>query len=139
MALAYGRPADTADMRTISGVLRRYYAAAAAEDGTLACRLTNPAVGATAARDYGQELGPGQTLQDTRYLSGAGSCAGLLTRLFEHLHAQLSAPIRVTGVRVSGDYAYALIGSATLPASFVEVVREAGGWTIDGLLGRPVP
>jgi hypothetical protein len=51
----------------------------------------------------------------------------------------LAGGFAVTGVRVEGSEARALLGSRTLPASFVVVTRERGAWKIDELIGQPLP
>jgi hypothetical protein len=52
--------------------------------------------------------------------------------------AELIGPVAVTGVRVSGSEALALLGSATMPASDIFVRREAAGWKINEVFGGPL-
>ena len=59
--------------------------------------------------------------------------------MFAHAHSQLAGGFTVTGVRVQGREAHALLGSRTLPASFVLVTRERRAWKIDELLGERLP
>lgn len=137
--LTYGRAADAADRRAVTALVKRYYAAGAAGDGASACALTSRAFAQTIPEDYGQELGQAASSGVLALLRGARTCAAILSLLFEHYHDRLSAAVAVTGVRVDGEYGYALVGSATMPASVVEVGREGGVWRIDELLGRAVP
>jgi ketosteroid isomerase-like protein len=137
--LRFGLAARGADASRITALVERYYAAGARGDGAAACALTSPSFAATVPADYGQELGWAIPPGAQAYLRGANSCAAVLSLLFEHQREQLAAPVVVTGVRLRGDHGYAVVDSTTLPASFVEVARERGGWRIDGLLGRPLP
>jgi ketosteroid isomerase-like protein len=137
--LGNGQEATAADTRAIAALVERYYAAGARGDGAGACALTSPSFAATIPEDYGQELGPAIPPGAETYLRGARTCTAVLSLLFEHLRGQLAAAVEVTAVRLKGDYGYAIVGSATLPASLIEVGREGGAWRIDGLLGRPLP
>ncbi len=127
-----GHAADAADAQALAALLTRYYAAAAAGDGASACRLTYYIDVETLPEQYGQPPGP-------RWLRGSSTCPALLTRVFKHFHSQLSVPVVVTGVRVSGDRAEVLVGFKTLPAGVVKARREGRSWKIDGLLAAPLP
>jgi hypothetical protein len=135
----YGREPGAADAKAIAALVKRYYAAGSRGDGTAACALTVPAFAATIPYDYGQELGPATPPGAAALLRGSKTCAAVLTLLFEHAHDQLAAPVEVTGIRLKGDYGYALVDSMTLPISRIEVGRGDGVWKVDGLLGRPLP
>jgi hypothetical protein len=137
--LGYGREAGAADGRAVEDLVERYYAAAASGDGATACALTEPAFAMTIAVHHEEELGSNAPAGAGALLRGATTCPTVLSRLFKRLHAELAAPVRVTGVRIEGRYGYALVGSATLPATFVAVGHETGSWQVEGLLGRPVP
>lgn len=86
----------------------------------------------TLPEQYGQPPGP-------RWLRGANTCRAVLTRVSEYFHGELTAPVVVTGVRVSGSRADALVGFKTLPAGVVKTRREDGSWKIDGLLAVALP
>lgn len=137
--LVYGRQAGPADARSVETLVERYYGAAASGDGARACALTAPAFALTIPAHHEEELGSNAPAGAAVLLRGATTCPGVLSRLFKRLHAELAAPVRVTEVRVKGGYGYALLGSATLPASFIAVGHETGSWQVEGLLGRPVP
>jgi hypothetical protein len=128
----YGHAASAAETRAIGALVKAYYAAAAAGNGTRACQLTYYFEAETLPEQYAQPPGP-------RWLHGLSTCSALLTRVFAHFHASLSAPVLVTGVRVDGDRAEALVGFKTLPAGFLKARLEGGSWKIDSLLAAPLP
>jgi hypothetical protein len=125
--LNYGHAAGARDARAITTFLERYYAAAVAGDGATACSMIYPALARSVAEDYGR-YGP-------LYLRGGKTCAAVMALLFEHYHGELAGGITVTGVRVKGEEAYALLGSTTKPASYAILVRGGGAWKMMGLLG----
>jgi hypothetical protein len=128
---AYGHAASAADRRTIATLVSRYFAAAAAGDGTKACPLIYSILAEAIPEDYGQPPGPA-------YARGK-TCAVVMSKLFEHSRSQVAGGFEVTGVRVEGNQARALLGSRTIPASFIVAKREHGVWKIDVLLGQPLP
>lgn len=123
----FGRPADAADRSEIAALVERYYAAAAAEQGTKACGMLFFALAESVAEEYGRAPGP-------LYLNGAETCQAVLSRLFAHFHAQLRRRPAVALVRVSGDRARALLRWRTLPAGYVEARREGATWKLESLL-----
>jgi hypothetical protein len=129
---SFGHAADTRDERALVAVVKRYYEAAAAGDGATACSLTYPVLAKSIPEDYGQEPGPA-------YLRGAKTCAAVMSLLFTHEHRQLTAALEVTVVRMGGGEALVLLGSKTVPSSFVVLRRSHGAWRIDELLGFPMP
>jgi hypothetical protein len=135
----YGRTASGGEANAITTLVERYYALGAQGDGTTACKLTSPTFAATVPADYGQELGSAIPRETVKLLSGAKTCAAVLSLLFEREHRWLTAPATVTSIRLRGKYGYALVGSTTMPASLIEIERERDSWKIDGLLGRPLP
>jgi hypothetical protein len=134
-----GHTADRADAAAIAALVKRYYAYGASGDGAAACALTSPSLAGTVPEAYGQELGSAIPVGAERFLHGAKTCAAVLSLLFGHLHGQFAAAVEMIGVRLKGDFGYALVDSTTLPASMIEVAREGGIWKIDELLGRPLP
>jgi hypothetical protein len=128
---AYGQAASTADEHAIAAVVKRYYAAASTSDGAKACPLMYSTLAEAIPEDYGQPPGPA-------YARGK-TCAVVLSKMFAHSHSKLAEGFAVTGVRVEGKEARALLGSRTSPARFVVVTRERGVWKIDELLGQPLP
>lgn len=128
----WGDAADAGETRAIEGLVKRYYAAAATENGRLACALTYYLDVETLPEGYGQPPGP-------LWLHGADMCPVLLGTIFRHFHNELTEAVHVTAVRVSGERAYALVGFQALPAGYVKARREGGRWKIDGLLAAALP
>lgn len=127
-ALTYGHAATGQQESAISQTVESYYRLAAKAGATRACTMLDPTLAKSAAIDYGQ-YGPAY-LRTT-----AKTCTALLTLLFKHYHRQLHTGITVTGVRISGNTAYALIGSTTFRPSFITAQQEGHGWKIAQLLG----
>jgi hypothetical protein len=128
---AYGAAASAVDERAIANLVRRYYAAAAIEDGAQACTMLVVSLARAIPNEYGHS-GPS-------YLRGHKTCAALTTALFKHTQAQMAGEFVVTGIRVSGGQAFALLGSRTVPASYISLQREHGRWRISELVGSPLP
>jgi hypothetical protein len=130
--VAYGHAASAADRQVIAALVKRYYAAAAAGNGAAACRLIDPTLARTIPGSYGQPPGP-------IYARGK-SCSVVASKLFKHLPTQADlAGVEATDVRVEGDEAFALLGSPTIPASFLALKRDGGAWRIDSLIARTLP
>jgi hypothetical protein len=127
----YGQAADAADSRAVTALVKRYYAAAAASDGARACALMYSIFAEAIPEDYGRGAGP--------RISRGNTCAVVMSKLFKHNHGRLAGAIVVTGVRVSANQGRALIGSETIPASYLFVKRERGIWKVDALFGQPLP
>lgn len=127
----YGHPANPADRQAITTLVRRYYAAAVADDGAEACSMLTPTFVKAIPGDYGRPPGP-------PYLRGK-TCATVMSKMMRHSQAQLSNDFAVTAVRTHGNVAYALIGSTVLPASFLQLERMSGSWRVSSLLGSALP
>lgn len=130
--LSYGGTPSAADERIVTALAKRYYAAAAADDGAMACSLILSGMAKTLPEDYGGRTGPA-------YLRGGKTCRAIMSLLFKHFHGSLTSVIKVTGVRVKGDRAYALLSSTTRPASYLTLRREAGAWKVEELLAVTLP
>jgi hypothetical protein len=128
----YGHAAGAAEAQVIDALVQRYYAAAKAGNGTAACALTYFIVAETMSENYGEPPGP-------LWLRGAATCPAVLARVFEHFHRQLSVPVTVTSVRVSGTHAKALLGFTSLPAGVIPLQREGSAWKVAGLLATALP
>jgi hypothetical protein len=128
----YGHVADASEEQAVTALVKRYYAVAVAGDGAKACGMIAPAFAKAIPEDYGQAPGPS-------YLRGGKTCQAVMSLLFKHVHRELTGAIKVTGVRVAGSQAYAFLGSSTMFASYIVARRRHGVWTIDGLLGGPLP
>ena len=125
----FGHAANASDTQAITTIVAQYYQLAAARDGRKACAMLVPSFAASVAEDYGRgSAGP-------TYLRHGTSCAQVLDLLFAHERAHLTAPTTVTGVRVKGTQAIALLGSTRTAASYLPVTLERTGWRIGSLLG----
>jgi hypothetical protein len=129
--LGYGHAADAADRRTSIGLVTRYFAAAAAEDGAKACASLVPFIAESVPEDDGHQPG----------LRGK-TCAVVMSKLFKVHHQLLtmkSATLRVIGVRVEGDKALAILEFPTIPEVRQITERRVGSaWRLldlfDGIL-----
>jgi hypothetical protein len=123
--------AKAADWHAIATLVRRYYAAAATRDGTVACSLLYFILAESVVEDYAHPPGP-------LYLRGAPSCQAVLARVFNRFHAELSQPPRVTAVGVQGMLAHAIVEWSGLPTGMMEAKREGRVWKIDSVLAAPL-
>lgn len=121
--VAFGHSADSADALAISRIVKRYYRAAAHDDGRKACAMLLPSI-TKIVTDY--------RLTSIPYLRGSGTCRVAMTRLFRHEH--LSVP-QVTSVRMKGNVALVLWGSRTMPAGYITLERRHSTWVITSSLG----
>jgi hypothetical protein len=129
--VAYGAPAGASRQRAVAAAVQRYYAIARSGDGARACAQIATGVAGSLAEDYGRAYGP-------PYLRGARSCAAVMSRMLAHERWRLAGPVTVTGVRIRGDHALALLGSTSVPAGAIALGREHGAWRIEGTLGGPL-
>jgi hypothetical protein len=124
--------ASNADRRTITAVVKRYYTAAAAGDGALACMLLDPGL-ATATTQGQAQIAP----------AAGRSCSASLSRLFQLQHQRLTAEdpatMVVTGVHVDGDAGLATLGFRAMPEGELVLQREGRTWKIDALFDSPLP
>ena len=128
-----GHPATTDDRRAIVALVGRYRAVASASDGAKACSMIVASLAKAVVRDFGQgSAGP-------PYLKAGTTCPTVIALLFEHFHTRLTAPTKITGVRVNGNHAIALLGSKTAPASAITFQRENDTWMVNGLIEEPLP
>lgn len=129
--LYYGHAADPADQSASIALVRRYFAAAAAENGATACSLLVPFIAESVVEDEGQSPG----------LHG-GTCAAVMAKLFRRDHRLLALKndtLKVIDVRVAGGKALAVLDFPTIPEVRQLVERRvAGRWRLlellDGIL-----
>ncbi len=128
----YGHEADAADRQAITALLTRYYAVAARGDGAEACPMIDSLIAETIAEDYGE----------LPALRGK-TCTTVVSKLFAQHHQQLtvdSATLEVTGVRVEGGRALALVRFAKAPVpDYIAVHREGSVWRIWELFAGQLP
>jgi hypothetical protein len=137
----YGHAAPVAEKRDIASLVKRYYSAAASEDGVAACRLLYSRL----ARHPGLK----KTVPEDRYSRPVNfhvppneSCAAVTSLLFELHHGSLvrDAPtLQVTGVRVDGAHGLALLGFKTAPEQWIPVAREGAVWKVHALIALLLP
>lgn len=126
-AVRFGHAASASDARAVAALVRRYYAVAATGNGAKACAMLLPSVAKAVPLDYGKF--------GASYLHRGKTCAGVMTRLFAHAQRELTAPVQVTNVRVSGLTALAFLGSKKMRASGIALHREGSGWAIAQVIG----
>jgi hypothetical protein len=130
----YGHAADAADRRTITTLVKHYFAAAASENGASACSMIVSIMAKAASENLGGSAGP-------VYARG-NTCAVVLSKLFYHYHRQLAAhdaELKVTGVRVDHAKGIAVLGYETLPGRQLHVLREGNTWKVDAFLDLELP
>jgi hypothetical protein len=128
----YGHSPNVAERAAISGVLKRYYAAATAGEGAVACSLMVPSFARSIPEDYGQGAGPS-------YLRGGKTCAAVMSMLFGHSHEELAETVYIAEVRVEHATAQAVLTSRKMRASSISLTHSAGSWKVQALLAQPLP
>ncbi|HEV3095305.1 MAG TPA: hypothetical protein VGY30_12455 [Solirubrobacteraceae bacterium] len=129
--VVFGHAASGSELQVFTAMVKRYYAAAARGDARTVCPMILPSLIVAMPLDEGR-WGPA-------YLHGAKTCQTVMTRIFKHFHHELSAPVAVTAVRVDGVRALVFLGSTTMPASYVPLLRERGAWVVEGLTANRLP
>ena len=130
--VTYGHPASTSEAQPLVAFVKRYYAAAARDDGRTTCTMIRPIFAKALPEDYGSRNGP-------LFLRGAKTCSAVMARLFKQDHRLMASPLVVTSVRVGGGKALVLLGSKTAPASVVELEKLKGALRLIGFSGGPLP
>jgi hypothetical protein len=136
LALHFGRPASPSDRRSITALVKRYYRAAAADDGRKGCSMLYFSLAEAAPEDDSREPGT------PAYTQHANTCTEVLDDLFRHFHAQLTAELpqlKVTRVRVEGPNAFAFLSFGALPERRISTIREARVWKMSQELDEELP
>jgi hypothetical protein len=128
---AYGHAPSATQRKAISLTVKRYYAAAAVEEGAAACALLSPNLARSIPEDYGQGAGPA-------YLRGGKTCAGVMSMLFKHSHKELTQVIDVIDVRVNRTDAQVVLSSPSLRAGSILLTRLGSAWRMRELLDVPL-
>ncbi|MFZ2114909.1 MAG: hypothetical protein WAU77_14395 [Solirubrobacteraceae bacterium] len=129
----FGHAASEPYRRAITALVKRYYAAALADDGAKACSMIYSTLAESVPEDYG---GASHQPLPAPYLRGE-TCAAVLTGLFKHLHAQLTVEVpklEVARVRVEEHHALVLLRFGKLPERQIPVAREGRIWRMEELL-----
>ncbi len=127
-------PAGAPDRRSIVDLVTRYFAAATAGDGAMACPMIVPSFAKAVPENLGGPAGPG--------FARGTTCAGVLSKVFVHYHRQLAAheaTLRVSNVRVDRDGGLAVLAFKNLPPRQVRLLKQGGIWRMDDLLDSELP
>jgi predicted small lipoprotein YifL len=128
----YPNSPSRAELQAIVAAVRGYYAAAAAGDGTQACRLLDTSLAAGLGEGASQ---PGH--------GSDSSCEATIDRLFKEQHQQLAieqpATMVVTSVHVKGDLGLALLGFRKAPEGEILIERDRGTWKLGALFDSEIP
>jgi hypothetical protein len=126
---SYGHEARPPDKATITTLVKRYYAAAAAGDGAKACAMISSGIARAVPLDYGQSGPP--------YLHGGKTCAAVLSLLFKHDHGRLATEVpqlKVPSVRLEGNNGFVLLRFGRMPERQIAIEREGGVWKMEELI-----
>jgi len=116
-------PADASDRRAITMVVKRYYSAGAAGDGSITCSLLYPDVARSIPEDYGRPPGPPALRGST--------CAAVMSKLLAQRRRELiikNARLEVVAVRIAGGRAVALLRFTETPERRVFLRRDHDVW-----------
>jgi hypothetical protein len=130
----FGHAADTSDLRAITSLVKRYYAAALTEDGAKACSLLYSTLAEAIPEDYSGTPG-------VSYMHGAKTCAEAMTLLFKHYHPQLVLEVpklQVHLVRLEQNHGVGLLSFGRLPERETSFLREGHVWKMTALLDREI-
>jgi hypothetical protein len=129
-----GHVANQNETDVVVALIKRYYAAAAAEDGHLGCSLLYPLIAETVVEDYGRPPGP-------LALRG-GTCAVVVSKVFRQRHRRLVtdiARLHVTQVRTSGNQGLALLTFGSAPRRYLPLRRHGGAWKVASFFDIEMP
>jgi hypothetical protein len=135
-ALDFGHAASSSEQRAITALVKRYYAAALAENGARGCALLYSTIAEAAPEDDSREPGT------PAYMQHLTTCAQVLTALFKHYHPQLAAELpklQVTRVRLEEHHGWAFLSFGTLPERRISVQRERHVWKMSQILDEELP
>lgn len=122
-----GHPADAADFASSAALVEHYFADAATENGTAACRLLVPFIAESVVEQIGNTP---QTRGKT--------CGAVLAKLFALRHTELAAKqatMHIEAVRVQGVHALAIIRFSSIPVSQQMTERWVSGrWLLLSVL-----
>lgn len=128
----FGRPANAAEHSEVEALVKRFYAAALANDGAAGCAAIDSAFKASIPTDYGIPEG-------IPYAKG-NTCPTVARKIFEHFHSEmLKYRFDTTRVRVKGTRGFVLLGSKDHPASYLPLHREHNQWKLVGIFVGPLP
>ncbi len=132
--LDFGRAAGASDKRAITALLKRYYRAAAAENGAAACSMLYSTLAEGVPEDYGSYNGP-------TYMRGS-TCPAVMTLLFKHYHRLLEIEVpklKIAQVDLQERHGLAVLSFGTLPEREIQVEREGHVWRVTALIDTELP
>jgi hypothetical protein len=129
--LHFGQRAAPDEARFVVALVRRYYAAAAAHDGSKACALLYSQLAEAVPKDYGKFPGPPA-------LRGA-TCAVVMSKIFKQQPRRLTSTPHVLQVRARGNQGLVLLRAGRRSERHLLIHREHGVWKVWALfdLGTP--
>jgi hypothetical protein len=127
----YGQPASAADTRAVGDAVKRYYAVAATGDAAKACSMVTLGAMKAILIQYGAS--------HTGSASQGKACETVVSSILKRRRGQLAAPIGINGVLRSGNHAYAIFNSRTMPDSMIALERQPGGWVVSDAIGGTIP
>lgn len=132
LLVTYGHKADPADTRSVTTLVKSYYAASTAGEGMKACSLLYSSLAVGLADGQGQSAG-----------GATDACAKPMSLLLKQQHQRLAvedaSTMTVIGVYVKGDVGLVVLGFRASPESEIIVEREGHTWKIDALFDSDVP
>jgi hypothetical protein len=133
--LDFGHAAGAADSRQITALIKRYYATAAAEDGTKACSMIYSTYAEAIPEDYGTSP-PGPA-----YARGT-TCPAVLTLVFKHFHNEIAArlpKLKVSRIRISEHQGVAILSFPGMSEREIRLSREGHTWKVIALTDSELP
>lgn len=135
VVLDFGHAASASELREITNLLKRYFAAAAAANGAEGCRMFAAVIAESVVEDYGRA----PSSPDVR----GNSCAAVMSKLYDRQRQQLrlkSRTLVVTGARVEGDRGLGLMRFTTMSEPRkITLRREGSRWKIRDLFDTGMP
>lgn len=128
----FGHAADPVDERTIAAIVKRYYAALAAQDAPAVCSLLLEVIAESLPED--QPAGSGSVQQVSA--PGRTTCPAAISGVLAESHRALlskSRTLHVIGVRVRRRRASALLRFGGTSARHILLYKEGGAWKIGTL------
>ena len=114
----YGRAAAPSDESAVTAVKSYYVTLSAPATTPVACSLLSPSLRASMTQSFGRARALGVCEKALMVVFGSRPGAGF------------SPAITVTGVRVKGDRAFALISTQPTPSGVIDMEREHGAWRV---------
>jgi hypothetical protein len=129
--VSFGRPAGVADTRAVRALLKRYFAAARAADGSVACSLLYPTIAESIVETVGWSTSP---------LRGE-TCPIVLSKVLRQAHGMFarSASIKLVQLRVKAKRGLALLDVGRKPVRNIVVQRDHEAWKVKTLTVAGMP